>query len=130
MLKATINKENGMSNKIAANRKEKHFVAQYTGVNSDLNAVIEARIYATANCHYACVWIHDRKHNIHLSGAGKAGGYGFHRASEALERALHDAGITLNEHIGGRGEGAMRDALSAIMKALGFRKHNILDAHA
>lgn len=115
--------------KICSNRKEKHFYKQYTAINKDLNAVIELRLYQTQSTHYCCVWVHDRKHNIHISGGGKAGGYGYHRASEASENALNDAGIILSEHIGGRGDSAIVSALSATMNALGFRKHNVLEAH-
>lgn len=47
-------------------------------------------------------------------GKGKAGGYGYHRASAAVERAIFNAGIALDESISGRGDGAITDAVLAI----------------
>lgn len=135
--------------KIKQNRKEKHFyneyavlvsykdaghVANYNGYNIMRN-IITARIYVTSGgTFYACVWINSatRKNrmSISLSGGGKAGGYGYHKASAALEHALNDAKIRLSESIGGRGEGAMFEALSAVAKAMGYKKFHIHNAHA
>jgi hypothetical protein len=102
-MKATFNTKNTNAHSIGTNRKEKHFYKQFTAINKDLNAVIELRLYATQSTHYCCMWLHDRKHNIHVSGGGKAGGYGYHRASAAAENAINAAGISLSEHIDGCG---------------------------
>ena len=123
---------------IRQNRKEKHFVCEFAVLAPDkeqtaregsyLSRPITARIYATNAMHYACVWIGTGK--FYSSGGGKAGGYGYHRASAALQNALDDAGIKLSEPIDGRGEQAMIDALAATAKVLGYRKFHIHQAHA
>jgi hypothetical protein len=118
------------NSKIRNNRKEKHFYKQYTTINKDLNAIIQLRLYATPAAHYCCVWVNDRKHNVHISGGARTTGYGFHRASDAAEKALNVAGIYTSEPISGRGDEVIRNALGAIMNALGYRKHTIMEAHA
>ena len=52
------------------------------------------------------------------SGAGTAGGYGYDKQS---------AGIELSEDIGGVGSSAVREALGAIMEALGYQDHIIVE---
>lgn len=143
-MKATFTKTQH-TGKIASNRKENGgFASEYAVLVTDkrvdqslryvkdgrtMQSVIIARIYWSKNgatC-YACVWIHG---DIGTSGGGKAGGYGYHKASAALSYALTDAGVQLSEDIGGRGESAMTDALAAMAKALGYRKFHIHHAHA
>ena len=46
---------------------------------------------------------------------------GYHKDSAALSAALDSAGITLSEDIAGRGDGPMREALTAIVRATGCR---------
>ena len=119
--------------KVASNRKEKAFSHQYTlcvVVKGDVKEVMQARIYSTNSRNYACVWISSTGKTPYASGGGYAGGYGYHRASAALSNALDDAGITLSEAIDGRGESAMEESLTAIGKALGYRKMRIIRAHA
>lgn len=145
-MKATITKQDH-GGKIRQNRKESHFTNEYAVLVDDkqaghlvnynghniMKAVVVARIYATKSTVYACVWINSstykNRKGVYLSGGGKAGGYGYHRASAALQAALDDAGIVLTEAIDGRGESAMFDALAATAKALGYRKFHIHEAH-
>lgn len=54
------------------------------------------------------------------SGHGHAGGYGYHKASAAIQAAIDSAGIKLSCAIDGVGETAIRDALIAICEAQGF----------
>ena len=148
-MKATFTKTEH-TGKIASNRKENGgFSQEYTVLVTDkrtdqslpyvkegrtMQSVIIARIYWSkgATC-YACVWVHGSsapKNPVSTSGGGKAGGYGYHKASAALEAALDDAGVVLSEAIGGRGESAMTDALAAMARALGYRRFHIHNAHA
>lgn len=137
-MKATFTKIQH-TGKIASNRKENGgFAQEYAvivrgdqslGLRLSMQSVIIARIYWSKNgatC-YACVWVHG---SISTSGGGKAGGYGYHKASAALQNALTDAGVKLSEDIGGRGETAMTDALAAMAHAMGHRKFHIHNAHA
>lgn len=122
--------ETAHTSKVSQNRKEKHFYLQFTAINRELEPIIELRFYATQSTHYCCVWLQDRKHGIHLYGGGKARGYGFHRANAAAELALNDACIYLSEPISDVGYRAVEDAMIAIVHKLGYRKCNIIEAHA
>jgi len=94
---------------------------------------ITARIYGTGSSNTACVWINTttKKHpdGLHVSGSGKAGGYGYHRPSAALGQALCNAGFALSESISGRGESAMREALLAIAAAIGVKRPAIVESY-
>lgn len=83
---------------------------------------------------YASIWVHGEKY---CSGHGSAGGYGYHKESQAIEEAIHSAGITLwgspclnrgktedlkkRAYIGSVGEAAVDSALQAIARAMGYR---------
>lgn len=85
---------------------------------------------------YGHIWLHARD-GREFSGSGKAGGYGYHKVSEAAAQALSDAGVTLwgcpysgrddkpdyknRAHFGGCGDSATRDALAACARAMGYR---------
>ena len=61
------------------------------------------------------------------SGAGSASGYGYDKQSAAVSAAIESAGIELSEDIGGVGPSAIREALGAIMKALGYQDNIIVE---
>jgi hypothetical protein len=93
---------------------------------------------------YASIWINDRKNDRWYAGRGTAGGGGYHKQSAAIQEALTSAGVTLygsaypprngqtenlnkQAHIDGVGETAVRAALEAIARALGYRKFTIVE---
>lgn len=132
-MKATITKTDYTGN-IRSNRKENHFREEYKVVaitkDQTLLEPISARFYATAQRWYCCVWIHESIKSVtHISGGGYAGGYGYHKASAALQDALQDAGIQLSESISGVGDSAIRQALLAVATALGYDRPFLLHAH-
>ena len=51
-------------------------------------------------------------------GCGIANSYGYHKASAAIGDALRAAGVTLDDDINGRGDGAVDDALIATASAM------------
>ena len=120
--------------KVGQNRKENGFIKQYAiyDLSKDIGEYqrekICLRIYATDARHYACIWIHNKKH--YGSGGGHAGGYGYHKGSAAAQAAIQDAGIKLSEGIGGRGDAAIKDALRAIADAINITEYFIGEAHA
>ena len=70
---------------------------------------------------YASIWAYSHAAAVHsYSGAGRATGGGYHRASAALDSAIRSAGITLSEDIAGAGSRAMEDACRAIAAAMGY----------
>lgn len=109
-------------------RQEKHFYNGYkvvTIVNDKMITLVDARLGATANCHYASVWLNtkytDYDYYIKYGDArasAKAGGWGYHRASAALDSAFHRAGMKFNIGCSGMGESAMRDCLLAAGECL------------
>lgn len=102
-------------------RQAKHFYNGYkvvTVINGEMIELVDARLGATDSCHYASVWLntryYDNKYYNNMGsarGAGKAGGYGYHRASAALESAFARAGMRFSVGCSCMGESAMRDCL-------------------
>jgi hypothetical protein len=111
-------------------RKEKHFQREYCiieGIGQKTKTPITLRIYGTNAANYCCLWIYGEfnyegmKHQLSFQGSGMANGYGYHRPSEAAQLAIESAGIRLKNHIGGRGDDAISDALYAIADYLGIK---------
>lgn len=116
--------------KVAQNRKEKHFYGQYTVLDSkDGRELVTIRVYHTNSRAYAAVWV-SGDDNLYVSGGGWAGGYGYHRPSAAVDSALRDAGIKLDEAIDGRGDQAIRDAALAVAKAVRPRSKKFFQVQA
>lgn len=111
-------------------RREKHFSKQISIVDPSTGAqTVVARFYEGPTVTYACVWVHGGTSHGH--GGGSAGGYGYHKESAALETAIANAGMSLENPIGGRGESAMEEALLAIAQAATRkRKFFVVRAHA
>lgn len=85
-------------------------------VDGKIKEVVTIRIYGTNSRSYCAAWVytgHDCK-----SGTAYAGGYGYHRASAAMEQALYNAGIDLGERISGCGDSAMTRAVESIARAV------------
>ena len=101
---------------------QKELVKSYNVITDTLQEIIMARCYmgrsANASTVYASVWINTSE--VHTSGKGKAGGYGYHKESAAIAAAIESAGITLDTDISGVGDGAIKESLEAIASALGF----------
>lgn len=157
-MKATINANAGKDagfqheGKIRQHRKESHFTQEWVVLvpykdagldtmfhDSTMKAIITARIYAVPSRTYgstlhACVWINSptRKNRMsyYLTGGGKAGGCGYHKASAAFEAAMNDAQITFDEGVSGVGDTAMREALQGVARAMGYKRFHIHNAHA
>ena len=119
-MKATIGKQ--VSNAVNYGDK-KELIKTFNVVTDELKEIITVRCYimgrsAGASAVYASVWINTSE--VHTSGKGKAGGYGYHKESAAVAEAIESAGITLDTGISGVGDCAIREALKAIARALGF----------
>jgi hypothetical protein len=106
-------------------RDKKELVHGFKCINTvNGAAVIDCRIYAGKSRNssqiYAIVWIDDQKGTRFSYGVGIAGGYGYHKGSQAIESALIDMGIKLDQPIHGRGYNACIAVFSSIMKDLGY----------
>ena len=108
---------------------QKELVKSYNVITDTLREIIIARCYmgrsANASTVYASVWINTSE--VHTSGKGKAGGYGYHKVSAAIGDAINSAGIALDTDISGVGNSAILDALTAIANALGFERVLIVE---
>lgn len=80
------------------------------------HAIVTARIYYPGTVAYCSLWISAA--GRYGRGQGKAGGYGYHKQSAALDDAIQDAGIVLDQPIDGRGDSAMIEACEAIARAV------------
>ena len=67
---------------------------------------------------YCSLWVHHEP--CYVSGRGKAGGYGYHKASAAFQDACDSAGIELSQPVDGCGDSLVKYAILAIGEALGF----------
>lgn len=94
--------------------------------------IVDCRLYMgrsrNASTVYCSIWAngHINNERVWITGHGKAGGYGYHKLSAAMQNAITAAGFALTDDNGdsmpiyGRGDGAMYDAAIAIAAALGF----------
>lgn len=70
---------------------------------------------------YCTAWVNGNGEGVDgCAGTGRANGYGYHKQSAALQSALDSAGVKLSSRIDGVGETAMKDALLAIGRAMGY----------
>ena len=72
---------------------------------------------------HCSLWIHCSP--CYVSGRGKAGGYGYHKASAAFQDACDSAGIELSQPVDGRGNDMVREAMFAIGAALRFERADL-----
>jgi hypothetical protein len=106
-------------------RDKKELIHGFQCINAENGmAVIDCRIYAGKSRNssniIAAVWIRDRNGNRFSHGVGIAGGYGYHKGSQAIETALKEMGIELDKGIGGVGYDACKAAFASIMETLGY----------
>ena len=105
---------------------DKERIKSYTLVTQDAKGKyktpIQIQVYmgrsSSASVVYASIWCSN--HEIYISGKGSAGGYGYDKKSAAIGDAIRSAGIRLEHDIDGVGESAVKDAMVAIARFLGF----------
>ena len=112
-------------------RKENAFNSEWVIYDLDTGReILCARFYGKGTVSYCCVWnFSDETFAGYARGAGKAGGYGYHKDSAALDAALKDAGFALSHSIAAVGESAMRSAFEAIAAHRGVVRPLIHVAH-
>lgn len=134
-MKATYNK-NAKTRFTSFHRKEnKCYFDSFTALapclnyegKPDLKPVVELRLYGTGNSNTAAIWVHSG--DIHTSGTGQAGGYGYHRPSAAAAEAIRNAGFKLSNNISGVGNSAIEEAVKAIAEAVGYPDCPVFHAH-
>lgn len=105
------------------NTVRNHFMKQYKGIvfvgtehENSIEELVTVTIGSTDNAATALVKIMPMYWNEKFCsyGKAKAAGYGYHRASVAVESAFRNAGIVFDMPIGGRGDGAIKDAVQAV----------------
>ena len=125
-MKATIEPRIGFT---PSHRKEKLHRAWKILDRATGAAIVDARVYRPGATAYAAVWIYGN--DIYASGTGRAGGYGYCKESAAVAEALARAGVTLSDHIDGRGLSAVREALEAVARAAtGKRRFFVVECFA
>lgn len=94
----------------------------------EAQAIATLRLYWPGTVCYACIWVNSDP--VHTQGSGKAGGYGYCKASSAAGQAIRNAGFHLDSRIDGVGIGAIRAAMRAIAVELGHPEALLHEAHA
>lgn len=100
-------------NKTIRDREEKYLYKGYKAVCIDgdkMRTLVDVRIGATSSAHYTCVWLAGNEYSY---GSGKAGSYGYDRASAAIENAFRAAGMQFNETFSGCGSTMTEEAIRA-----------------
>lgn len=93
-------------------RKENNFWCSYKVLDKDFYPWVDCRFYCTdGGTVYCCIWVSGEKH---FSATGRATGWGYEKKSAALQEALTNAGIRLNNNIWGTGE--IRPTVEALAK--------------
>lgn len=134
-MKATYNKAAKTKFTSSYRKEGKCYFESYNALVNEPNyegslrtsAIVELRLYGTDNTWYAAIWVHGKE--IHTSGTGKAGGYGYHKPSAAAEEAILNAGFKLSERIAGAGDSAIESAIKAIAESVGYPEALIFKAH-
>jgi len=110
--------------------RDKPLQRQITILDRDTGReIVTCRIYWPGSVAYCALWIHSDE--MHASGTGKAGGYGYCKESAAIHDAIYNAGFTLSEDVGGRGTQAAYEALEAVAACVtGKRKFYRVLAHS
>lgn len=98
--------------------RDKEYVGGYTAIDLTGREVVALRLYRArgGNGSYAAIWVHP-VNGPHLIGTGRATGYGYHKQSAAAADAMSNAGVTLDQSIGGGGDRLVREAVEAIARA-------------
>lgn len=127
-MKVKFNKSHCSNAKnLSVDKETTHRLDVVVSTSGGLHQPISVRFYMgrsrNASTVYCSVWIHGRNYDSgpYVSGYGSAGGYGYCKSSAAFEAALTDAGVELSQPIGGHGMSAVRGALEAITRKLGYR---------
>lgn len=132
--------------------QNKEMTARYLVIDKESERhIVDCRVYmgrsSSASVVYASIWINFNLANMptvqriagewehgYTTGNGKAGGYGYHKASAAVQDAIASAGIelygsaykplipdfTIRASISGVGDSAIQSALLAIAFAAGY----------
>lgn len=126
----SINPRNAMQ--ATKHRKENSFRKEYSVVaktETGFKVPLTLRIYGNSY-NYACLWSNSIAPDVYFTGSGRITGGGFDMESECTEQAINSAGIKLDTPIGGRGNTAIEDALTAIAEHYGYFDFYIHKAHA
>lgn len=126
-MKATLPNSQVNENININHRRKTGFTEGYKVFNQNGEQIADCRIYWGSTRCYAVLWVSHK--GYYLSGSGFAGGGGYHKQSAAVSEAIQNSGISLDEHINGRGTQATEDALKAIGKAFGYRKLQLVHIH-
>lgn len=119
------------SDDVHKHRKETSFRRQLSLIDLDAgHELVTVRFYGNGSRHYCCVWTSSRNGKLdYARGSAWAGGYGYHKDSDAMEQALKVAGFNFAEHFGGTGETGEEAALEAIARFVGAERFLIVRAH-
>jgi hypothetical protein len=126
----SFNPQNNINGK--SHRKENNFSREYTLIvfdkeKNEFTTPLIIREYNTNSRSYACVWFNHN--NTYASGSDFAGGYGYHRPSQAICDALISCGFKFEHYFGGYGESAITTAILAIAQFIGAEHTHINIAH-
>lgn len=132
--KATIGKSVENARNLSGSKELVHAMSLIVSTSKGPREVVTARWWmgrsSQASEVHCSIWVHGHLGNgTWTSGRGTAGGYGYCKKSAAFSDAVSSANIKLATYVNGVGIPAVREALEAIAKALGFRGRAIVIEH-
>ena len=81
----------------------------------------------SASTVYCSFWLsRPDRNDYRLTGAGRAGGYGYHKRSAAFDDAINNSGAKLSRSIAGVGDSAVEEAALALVQATGYRGQTLI----
>lgn len=106
-------------------RRENNFWCEYIALDKDFYDWVDCKFYCTnGGTVTCCIWVSGK---YHFNATGKAGGWGYEKKSAALQDALNNAGIVLNESIWGTG--MIKETIKALAtKTSGKRNIHIIES--
>lgn len=116
---------------VASFRKEASYYRSLVLVDTaKKDVVLDVRFYGKSAT-YCCAWLAYGygPNGESARGGAKAGGYGYHKESAAMQAALQAMGMRFAEPFDGVGEQAMNEALEAVAAFLGVKDFMIIKAH-
>lgn len=110
----------GLGSNLTKNHDNKELIKRYLVISSNLDNVIDCRLYmgrsSNASVVYCDLWVHGNA--VYGSGNGSADGGNYDKMSSAAMKAITNAGILLTNDTGGYVNTTIEDALLSIADAL------------
>jgi hypothetical protein len=81
------------SDSLSKYRKDKGFYKSIHVINENFDNILKINLYRTSSKHYYCLWINDKKKDLHIHNGESVYGYGFDREKAVIMGVLDKIGF-------------------------------------